>query len=100
MIILITVVILLVCAVLAFFILIQNPKGGGLSGTFGSMGSQIMGVKQSGDVMEKGTWVAMGTIATLCIVCVMFFQKPKKVKETAAPQQTQQTSPAQKPAAK
>jgi len=98
MIILITVIILLVCAVLAFFILVQNPKGGGLSGTFGSMSSQIMGVKQSGDVMEKGTWYAMGLIGALCIVCVMFFPKPVKVKEQVK-QPTQQTSPAQTPAA-
>jgi preprotein translocase subunit SecG len=98
MIILITIVILLACAVLAFFILVQNPKGGGLSGTFGSMSSQIMGVKQSGDVMEKGTWYTMGLIGVLCILCVMFFPKPVKMKEPTK-QQTQQTSPAQAPAA-
>lgn len=99
MIILITVLILIVCAILAFFVLIQNPKGGGLSGSFGSMGSQIMGVQQSGDVMEKGTWGAMGIIAALCIVSVMFFQKPKKMAEPA-PQQSGQTTPTQKPAGK
>ncbi|MES2478414.1 MAG: preprotein translocase subunit SecG [Bacteroidota bacterium] len=99
MITLITVVILLTCAVLAFFILVQNPKGGGLSGSFGSMSSQIMGVKQSGDVMEKGTWTAMGLIGVLCIVSVMFFEKPKKIKETKK-QPTEQTSPKQTPAKK
>lgn len=100
MITLITVVILLTCAILAFFILIQNPKGGGLSGSFGSMGTQIMGVKQSGDVMEKGTWTAMGLIGALCIVSVMFFEKPKKMAEPKkqASEQTspKQTTPAQK----
>jgi preprotein translocase subunit SecG len=99
MITLITVVILLTCAVLAFFILVQNPKGGGLSGSFGSMSSQIMGVKQSGDVMEKGTWGAMALIAGLCIISVMFFEKPKKIKEMTK-QPTGQTSPKQTPAGK
>lgn len=99
MITLITVVILLTCAVLAFFILVQNPKGGGLSGSFGSMSSQIMGVKQSGDVMEKGTWTAMGIIGALCIISVMFFQKPQKIKESKS-QPTEQTSPKQTPAKK
>lgn len=99
MITLITVIIILTCAVLAFFVLIQNPKGGGLSGSFGSVSTQIMGVKQSGDVMEKGTWTTMGIIAALCIISVMFFEKPKKVKEPAK-QQTQQTSPAKAPAGK
>lgn len=99
MIILITVVILLTCAVLAFFILVQNPKGGGLTGSFGSMSSQIMGVKQSGDVMEKGTWTAMGLIAVLCIASVVFFEKPKKVKEVTK-QPTEQTSPKKAPTGK
>jgi preprotein translocase subunit SecG len=71
--------------VLAFFILIQNPKGGGLSGTFGSIGTQMMGAKQSTDVLEKGTWTAMGIVAALCMISVMFFETPKekKVKEPA-----------------
>ena len=77
MIALITILILLACVILAFFILIQNPKGGGLTGTFGSMSSQVMGVKQSTDVMEKGTWTMISVIGGLCIISVMFFQKPQ-----------------------
>lgn len=77
MIALVTIVILLACVVLAFFVLVQNPKGGGLAGNFGSLGNQVMGVKQSTDVMEKGTWTSIGIIAALCIVSVMFFEKPK-----------------------
>lgn len=90
---LIAILIMLACVVLAFFILVQNPKGGGLSGTFGSASTQIMGVKQSGDVMEKGTWTTMGVIAGLAIVSVMFFTKP----DNKAPQQqrAQQGAPAQ-----
>ena len=72
----ITILILLACVVLGFFILIQNPKGGGLTGSFGSMSSQVMGVKQTGDVMEKGTWTMISIIGGLCIISIMFFQKP------------------------
>ena len=88
----ITILILLACVVLGFFILIQNPKGGGLSGTFGNMSSQVMGVKQSTDVMEKGTWVLISVIGGLCIISVLFFQKPqgmdnsnKAMKQNSAP---------------
>lgn len=95
MITLITIVILLTCAVLAFFVLIQNPKGGGLSGSFGSMSSQIMGVKQSSDVMEKGTWTSMGIIAGLCIISVMFFNRPKENQMGKQPQQ--KSAPAKAP---
>jgi preprotein translocase subunit SecG len=91
---LITILILIACLVLAFFILIQNPKGGGLQGSFGSMSSQVMGVKQSSDVMEKGTWAVMGAIGALCLVSVIFFQKPEGSSKTKAPQQ--RSAPAKK----
>jgi len=91
MIAIITILILIACVVLAFFILIQNPKGGGLQGSFGTMSSQVMGVKQSTDVMEKGTWTLITVIGALSIISVMFFQstsgtaKQKAVKQTSAP---------------
>jgi preprotein translocase subunit SecG len=92
----ITVVILLACVVLAFFVLVQLPKGGGLSGTFGSISSQVMGVKQSTDVMEKGTWTTIGIIAALCIVCVMFYERPKNAEGKAAKASSSQSAPAKK----
>jgi len=92
---LIIILILLACVALAFFILIQNPKGGGLTGSFGTMSSQVMGVKQSTDVMEKGTWILISTIAGLCIISVALFQKPEgPVKNGNAAQQN--TAPAKK----
>ncbi len=91
----ITILILLSCVVLAFFILIQNPKGGGLSGTFGNMSSQVMGVKQSTDVMEKGTWTMISAIAVLCIASVMFFQKPAGADNSKA-KQSSTSAPAKK----
>ena len=91
---LIVIVILLACVALGFFILIQNPKGGGLSGSFGSMSSQVMGVKQSSDIMEKGTWTLIGVIAGLCIVCLAFF--PKSQGDSSGKQQIQKNAPAKK----
>ena len=78
----ITILILLACVALAFFILIQNPKGGGLTGSFGTMSSQVMGVKQSSDVMEKGTWTLIGIVGGLCVISVFFFQKPEGANKT------------------
>jgi preprotein translocase subunit SecG len=94
--ILITIIILLTCVVLGFFILIQNPKGGGLSGSFGSLGSQVMGVKQTTDVMERGTWTSMGIIAALCIVCIIFYEKPKTSNAGATKAARSQSAPAKK----
>jgi len=89
-----TVLILIACVILAFFILIQNPKGGGLSGTFGNMSSAVMGVKRTTDVMEKGTWTMIGIISGLCIISVMFFQKPQGMDNNKAVQQ--KSAPAKK----
>lgn len=88
--IILTVVILLACVILAFFVLIQAPKGGGLTGSFGSLSSQVMGVKQSTDVMEKGTWTTVGVIAALCIIITMFYPKIEKPQQGGQQQQTEQ----------
>lgn len=99
MIVVITIVMLLACAVLAFFVLVQQPKGGGLAGSFGSLGTQVMGVKQSNDIMEKGTWASMGVVAGLCIISVMFFETPKALDKGKAPQQSSAPAQQQAPAA-
>ncbi len=49
--------IIVVALLLILVVLAQNPKGGGLSSQFGGSGaSQIMGVKKTGDILEKLTW--------------------------------------------
>ena len=68
------ILIIIVCVILGLIVLVQNPKGGGLSGTFGGVGNQFMGVKQTTDVLEKGTWLFAGLIGLLCIVSVLFFR--------------------------
>ncbi len=87
------ILIIIACLVLGFFILVQKPKGGGLSGAFGSLGAQVMGVKQSGDVMEKGTWYTMAIIALLCMAAV--FTNPNISKRPAAQDAQQTQQPAQ-----
>ena len=50
-------IILFICVLLILVVLAQNPKGGGLSSQFGGGGaSQLMGVKRTGDLLEKLTW--------------------------------------------
>jgi len=64
--------IILASIILGLIILIQNPKGGGLSSSFGGIGNQLMGVKQTTDVLEKGTWLFAGIVAVLCITSSIF----------------------------
>ncbi len=61
-------VILLCALLLILVVLMQNPKGGGLSSQFGGSGaSQVMGVKKTGDVLEKATWALAIAIVLLTL---------------------------------
>ena len=91
MMILFLILIILACAAIAFFILIQNPKGGGLAGNIAGFNSQFMGVKQTTDVLEKGTWVLAAVIALLCLFSAVFIPKSSVIPtrgETARPAAT------------
>lgn len=49
--------IVIAALLLILVVLAQNSKGGGLSSQFGGGGtSQVMGVKRTGDLLEKMTW--------------------------------------------
>lgn len=51
--------------VLVLFILAQNPKGGGLSSTFGGA-TQIIGARQTADFLEKASWyIAIGILVVV-----------------------------------
>jgi len=58
---------IIVCVLLGLIILIQNPKGGGLSSGF-SGSNNIMGVQRTGDILEKGTW---GLAAALMVLALL-----------------------------
>ena len=50
-------IIIFLAILLVLIVLAQNSKGGGLSSQFGGSGaSNIIGVKKTGDLLEKLTW--------------------------------------------
>jgi preprotein translocase subunit SecG len=60
------VLITIVSFLLVVVIMVQNPKGGGLSSTLG--GSQMMGgVQKTTDFLDKSTW----TLATILVALVL-----------------------------
>jgi len=65
--ILFTILIVIVSLALGAFVLIQNPKGGGLAAGF-TGGAQIGGVQRTTDFLEKGTWYLMVALFALCIL--------------------------------
>lgn len=98
MLILFLILIILASVIIGFFILVQNPKGGGLAGNIAGFSTQFMGVKQTTDVLEKGTWILAVIIALLSIFSAGFMGKggasgnepnlrPTTTQQPATPQQ-------------
>src|SRR5271155_4686419 len=93
------ILIVLACVILGGIILIQNPKGGGLAGNVGGFSNQLMGVKQTTDALEKGTWVMAVVVGLLCLFSTVFIGRNVSstgahVLDNVKPTATQQQSPA------
>src|SRR5438874_10112417 len=94
------ILILITSLILSFIILVQNPKGGGLAGNIAGFSNQFMGVKQTTDVLEKGTWLFAGIIGALCLISTFFISGSSssvedRTKTLGTP--TQQTAPISNP---
>ena len=103
MLVLFGVLVIIASIILGFIVLVQNPKGGGLTGALGGFSNQLIGVKQSTDVMEKGTWIFASIVGILCLISPAFI--PKEGRKTGTdtldeistkPQTKQQTPSAPK----
>jgi preprotein translocase subunit SecG len=75
------ILVILASVVLSLIVLVQNPKGGGLAGNVAGFSNQFMGVKQTTDVLEKGTWIFAAVIAVLCITSTFFIAGGEAVNE-------------------
>lgn len=70
MIYLISVLVIIVCALLILIVLIQNPKGG-LDSAF-STNNQVMGVRKTTDFLEKATWTMGIALVVLSIASAAY----------------------------
>ncbi|MFB9861950.1 preprotein translocase subunit SecG [Rufibacter immobilis] len=94
-------VIIFLCVLLVLVVLSQNSKGGGLSSQFGGGGtSQLMGVKRTGDLLEKLTWgFAIGIIVLTLASHTIFSDGAGVDNRTINEQRAGQAAPAPAPAA-
>ena len=100
------VLIMIASILLIIMVMAQNPKGGGLSGTFGGTSSAQFGVQRTNDFMEKATWSLGAIIIILILISVVVTGKPKVAApamptpaKTEAPA-SQTTAPVSVPATK
>ncbi|MEC5393800.1 preprotein translocase subunit SecG [Bergeyella sp. RCAD1439] len=87
------VLIMIACLLLIIVVMAQNPKGGGLSSTFGGSGAAQFGVQRTNDFMEKSTWTLGTTIVVLIVLSVVLTAKPSSTTKPAPVQQS--SAPAQ-----
>ncbi len=86
------ILITLVSFFLVVVIMVQNPKGGGLSSSFG--GSQAMGgVQKTNDFLDKGTWTLATVLIALILLSTLSFSggytgDSKLIDESAVPTAT------------
>jgi preprotein translocase subunit SecG len=96
------IILLLACALLGLIILVQNPKGGGLAGNVAGFSNQFMGVKQTTDVLERGTWILAAAVVVLCLFSTAFIPKASsnKIKDFKAAPTSMPVSPSIPPPTK
>ncbi|MDP4262023.1 MAG: preprotein translocase subunit SecG [Bacteroidota bacterium] len=88
------ILIVLASFILGFIVLVQNPKGGGLAGSFAGLSNQFMGVKQTTDVLEKGTWIFAAVIGVLCLASTFFISHTSTTVGGPKTNATEATAPA------
>lgn len=76
MVLLLTILIAFISVLLILVILIQNPKGGGVSSSFGGSQTtnQLIGAANSTDMLEKVTWGLASSLLILCLASGVFFK--------------------------
>jgi preprotein translocase subunit SecG len=68
---------IIISILLILVVLVQNPKGGGISSNFGAPG-QLGGVKRANDFIEKATWSLAGGLAIISLIAITQIDRPKR----------------------
>ena len=85
------VLIIVLCVFLVVIIMVQNPKGGGLSSTFGGSQQMIGSVQKTNEFLDRATWMLSIAVAVLAILSSITLPKTStgtydEVLDATAPQ--------------
>lgn len=69
------VIVVIIAVLLMLVVLAQNSKGGGFASNF-SASNQLIGVKKTGDLLEKLTWTFAILVLTLSLVINLVIETP------------------------
>lgn len=74
---------MIVALLLIGAVLLQNSKGSGLTGAFGSMGAaQTLGVRRTADFLSRATGYLAATFMVLCVIAEFVGSSASKVDES------------------
>ena len=62
--------------------MVQNPKGGGLSSSFGGGTQQVGGVQKTSDFLDKSTWILATTLLLLILISNVTLSSNNSVSES------------------
>ena len=68
---------ILVSCLLGIAVLVQNPKGGGIQASLGTVSNQILGASRAPNFIEKLTWYLAGTLVVLSIAMTASVSSPE-----------------------
>ena len=73
-----------VCFLLVLVVMVQNPKGGGLSSAFGGSSQQLGGVQKTTDFLDKSTWYLGAFLVGLILLSNITFTQSVSNSESKA----------------
>lgn len=88
-------IIVLIGVLMTISILMQNPKGGGLSSAFGGAGGGVgsmLGVRHASDILAKTTW-GLAIAMTVLIFAVNMFFLPSEATQDSIIQRSSADAP-------
>lgn len=68
---------ILVSCLLGIAVLVQNPKGGGIQASLGTVSNQILGASRATNFIEKLTWYLAGALVVLSIAMTASVSSPE-----------------------
>jgi preprotein translocase subunit SecG len=92
----VSILVLIVCVLLILVVLVQNPKGGGLSSAFGAS-NQFMGVRKTTDFLEKATWTLAIVLLVLSISSVFIIPRNQTISTQSEAERMQSELPGNVP---
>ena len=68
---------ILVSCLLGIAVLVQNPTGGGIQASLGTVSNQILGASRATNFIEKLTWYLAGALVVLSIAMTASVSSPE-----------------------